>query len=178
MKPRFALMSRREHMTMSFVALAFALAIAGCGGGGSSGEPSGHAKTSTATATVPSTATTTPATPPAQHGTEIAPGTVKAMSGTLTAVMHASTHSPRANRAWPISFSVTRAGRPAKASVGYEYLFAGQVVAHRSHYTFHGRFSDIFRWPGSAVGYPLTFRAVIASGASTIELDYPVRVQR
>jgi hypothetical protein len=60
--------------------------------------------------------------------------------------------------------------------VSYEYLFGGQVVAHRSHYTFTGHFSDIFQWPSSAVGYPLTFRAVIVSEGVTIDLDYPVQV--
>lgn len=63
-----------------------------------------------------------------------------------------------------------------RASVEYEYLFGGQVVARRSHYTFIGHFSDVFRWPSTAVGYPLTFRAVIVSDDTTINLDYPVRV--
>ena len=92
--------------------------------------------------------------------------------------MHAGGHRPRVGRAWPIRFTVSRRGRPAKASVSYEYLFGGQVVAHRSHYTFRGQFSDVFRWPSSAVGYPLTFRAVIVSGAARIDLDYPVQVVR
>jgi len=60
--------------------------------------------------------------------------------------------------------------------VSYRYLFAGQVVAHRSHYVFTGRFSDTFRWPPSAVGYPLTLRAVIVSEGVTINLDFPVQV--
>ena len=42
----------------------------------------------------------------------------------------------------------------------------------------HGRFSDVFKWPASAVGYPLTFRAVIASDGASIDLDYPVQVRR
>jgi hypothetical protein len=79
---------------------------------------------------------------------------------------------------WPVHFTVTRAGRPARASVSYEYLFGGQVVAHRAHYTFTGAFSDVFQWPAEAVGYPLTFRAVITAGRSVIYLDYPVQVSR
>ncbi len=97
-------------------------------------------------------------------------------SGAVTATLYAGTYHPKVNRAWPIRFTVTSAGRPAKASVSYEYLFGGQVVAHRSHYTFTGHFSDIFRWPSSAVGYPLTFRAVIVSEGATVNLDYPVQV--
>ena len=60
--------------------------------------------------------------------------------------------------------------------MSYRYLFAGQVVAHRSYYVFTGRFSDTFRWPPSAVGYPLTLRAVIVSEGVTINLDFPVQV--
>jgi len=94
----------------------------------------------------------------------------------VTATLQAGTHQPRANHPWPIRFTVTHAGRAVKASVSYEYLFAGQVVARRSHYTFTGRFSDVFIWPPAAVGYPLTFRAVIVSEGATIDLDYPVQV--
>jgi len=94
----------------------------------------------------------------------------------VTATLHASTHQPKVERPWPIRFTVARGGSPAAASVSYEYLFAGQVVARRSHYTFTGHFSDVFKWPAGAVGYPLTFRAVIVAGATTINLDYPVQV--
>jgi hypothetical protein len=64
------------------------------------------------------------------------------------------------------------------ATVSYEYLYGAQVVARRSHYRFVGDFSDIFIWPVAAVGYPLTFRAVVVSGGTTINLDYPVQVTR
>jgi hypothetical protein len=103
-------------------------------------------------------------------------GTVSAASQEVTATLRASTHNPRVNAQWPIRFTVTRAGRPAHASVSYEYLLGTQVVARRSHYTFTGRFSDVFVWPSAAVGYPLTFRAVIVSEGVTLDLDYPVQV--
>jgi hypothetical protein len=92
--------------------------------------------------------------------------------------MHAGTHQPKVDRPWPIDFSVTRGGHAVRASVDYEYLSGNQVVAHRSHYTFTGRFSDVFTWPSSAVGYPLTFRAVIRSAGASINLDYQVQVAR
>ena len=90
--------------------------------------------------------------------------------------MHASTHHPKVNSPWPIHFVVTRAGHPVGASVSYEFLFGEQVVARRSHYNFTGHFSDVVMWPSSAVGYPLTFRAVILSGGTKINLDYQVQV--
>ncbi len=105
-------------------------------------------------------------------------GTVSASARGVTATLRAPTHSPRVDVGWPIHFTVSRAGAPVRASVGYEYLLGTQVVAHRSHYTFTGRFSDVFDWPAAAVGYPLTFRAVIVSGGVTLDLDYPVQVVR
>jgi hypothetical protein len=92
--------------------------------------------------------------------------------------MHASARRPRVNRPWPVSFAVSQAGKPVAAEVRYEYMFAGQVVAHRSDYHFTGHFHDTFLWPSSALGYPLTFRAVILAGGETLYLDYPVQVTR
>jgi hypothetical protein len=151
-------------------------ALAGCGGSGKS-----HPASTTGTTTAPTSGTATSSQPSSAapvQGVEVSPGIVRATSDSLAAGMHAGTHTPTVGRAWPIAFSVQRAGRPAAAAVSYEYLFAGQVVARRSHYRFRGRFSDVFRWPSSAVGYPLTFRAVIESGGSTVHLDYAVRVRR
>jgi hypothetical protein len=144
----------------------------GCGSSAKPGtSSSSHApstsQTSASTSTSPTTTTVT--------STE-ASVVVSGSAGGVTASMHPSSHHPRVKVPWPISFTVTRGGRAARASVSYAYLFGGQVVARRSHYTFTGRFSDVFHWPASAVGYPLTFRAVISSDGVTINLDYPVRV--
>lgn len=157
--------------------------LAGCGGSSSKTGSTGATSSATAssgtssTATAPNTnATTTSSTttPPAAANSR----TVKGASGSLSAILRAGPHTPKVNRPWPIRFVVRRDGRLVKASVSYQYLFGGAVVARRSHYTFTGRFADTFRWPSSAVGYPLTFRAVIQSGGATINLDYPVKVSR
>jgi hypothetical protein len=105
-------------------------------------------------------------------------GTVVAAAGAVQASMHATTHAPRANRPWPLRFLVTDAGAPAHASVRYEFLLGEQVVARRSHYHFTGRFADIVLWPPSAIGYPLTFRAIVDAAGRTLNLDYPVQVTR
>lgn len=147
------------------------LLVAGCGS--SSKTKSTQASTATtAQQAIAPASTSQPSTP----ATSTVAGLVTVSSAGVTATLHAGTHHPKVNQAWPIRFTVTSAGRPAKASVSYEYLFGGQVVAHRSHYTFTGHFSDVFRWPSSAVGYPLTFRAVIVSEGATVDLDYPVQV--
>jgi len=164
-------MSRRTKARLAGASAAVVFALAGCGGSSSSNT----AKPSSTNTSKPSP-TAGPATPKV-HSTS-SPGTVTASSGDVTATLHAGTHSPRVGHAWPIGFTVTRAGHPVRARVAYEYLFAGTVVAHRSHYTFTGHFSDVFRWPASAVGYPLTFRAVITSASASINLDYPVKVSR
>jgi hypothetical protein len=141
-------------------------------------------QTSTARPTEPTTGTSTQRTStsafsvPRQSASSStgAPGTVAGSSGAVMATLHAGTHHPRVQRPWPIRFTVTSGGRPARASVRYEYLLGSQVVAHRSHYTFTGHFADVFKWPAAAVGYPLTFRAVIVSDGATIDLDYAVQV--
>lgn len=157
---------------------AVALGLAGCGGGSSPIASTRSTVTSaTQTQTTGATATTPAATTP-PPSREVSPGVVRAAQGEVTATMHASGHHPRVNVPWPVSFTVLRAGKPTRAEVRYEYLFAGQVVARRSHYKFNGSFHDTFQWPSSAVGYPLTLRAVIVSGEVTLNLDYPVRVRR
>jgi hypothetical protein len=156
--------------------LAVVLLLVGCG------QSSSGKSTQTSTAKTASTRTQQEATgasklphPPVSSSAG-APGIVVGSAGGVTATLHAGTHHPKVGAPWPIRFRVSSGGRPARASVSYEYLFGGQVVAHRSHYTFTGHFSDVFKWPSSAVGYPLTFRAVIGSGGKTINLDYPVQV--
>jgi hypothetical protein len=165
-------------------ALVLTLAIAGCGSSSPSSNSATASQTSPAatgqtgagsTATGSTSARTSSASTTTVTASGAA-GVVTGMVNDVSATLHASTHHPRVNQAWPIHFTVTRAGQPIKASVSYEYLFGGQVVARRSHYTFIGHFSDVFMWPSSAVGYPLTFRAVIAGEGVTINLDYPVQV--
>ena len=91
----------------------------------------------------------------------------------------ATTHHPRAGAPWPIAIEAhDRAGRPLRAEVRYQYLLGGAVVAHRSHYRFRGAFHDTFRWPSRAIGFPLTFRAVVTTPLGTRRLDYPVQVGR
>ncbi len=159
------------------------LVLAGCGGSSTASSTTGSSasatQSSSTAASAPQSTSTGASTPqPAESSAVGSARTVSASSGGVTASMHGGTHQPKVEAPWPISFKVTRAGAPAAAAVTYEYMFGGQVVARRSHYTFKGHFADIFKWPSSAVGYPLTFRAVITSGGVTIDLDYPVQVSR
>jgi len=153
------------------------LAVGGCGGS-SKGKSSQSSSTGASTASTASSTTRRAASSPVASASAGSGNTVSASAGGLTATMHGSTHQPKVERPWPVRFMVARGGRAVTASVSYEYLFGGQVVARRSHYTFNGHFSDVFKWPSSAAGYPLTFRAVIVSGGATIDLDYQVQVSK
>lgn len=88
-------------------------------------------------------------------------------------------HRPVVNAPWPITIRARGPrGEPLRAEVRYQYLFAGAVVAHRSHYRFKGTFHDTIRWPARSIGIPLTFRAVVTTPLGTRKLDYAVRVRR
>jgi hypothetical protein len=96
----------------------------------------------------------------------------------FTATLEAPGHHPIAGAPWPITIRArSPGGRPLRATVGYQYLFAGQVVGRRSHYRFRGTFDDLIRWPARSAGYPLTFRAVVKTALGTRMLDYPVQVR-
>jgi len=167
--------STYRHRSLLAVLAAATLGIAGCGG--SSSGKTGSSSSTPAATTAATTSTARSATSPLVASASAGSGTrATASAGGVTATLRGSTHRPKVERPWPISFTVTSGGRAVKASVSYEYMLGGQVVARRSHYTFDGHFSDVFKWPATALGYPLTFRAVIVSEGATINLDYPVQV--
>jgi len=96
-----------------------------------------------------------------------------------TITLSAQTHRPVGGAPWPIVIrAYDAAGHPLRAEVRYQYLFAGSVVARRSHYRFRGTFHDTFRWPARSLGVPLTFRAVVTTPLGTRRLDYDVTVKR
>ena len=96
----------------------------------------------------------------------------------FVATLDAPTHQPVANAAWPITITArTPGGRPLRATVTYDYLFAGRVVARRSRYRFTGTFHDVIRWPPRSLSFPLTFRAVVTTRLGTRNLDYQVQVK-
>lgn len=166
--PRSRPRPRAKTIPLLVAGLCCVSALAACGG------------SKQAAATTATTATTSgganPAQTPPSHA--VSGHVVTATSGTVTASMNAAGHSPRVGVSWPVRLVVKSNDKAAKAEVRYEYMFGGQVVAHRSHYRFTGGFHDTFNWPASAVGYPLTFRAVILSEGVTLNLDYPVQVRR
>jgi hypothetical protein len=119
----------------------------------------------------------------------------------FVATLKATTHSPKANAAWPITVTVrSHAGRSLRATATYQFVYNGQVVATRypspkadlhskcnqegtcrhSAYPFTGRLRDpTVTWPARSAGIALKFRVVIkVQGLGTRNLDYSVRVRR
>jgi hypothetical protein len=119
----------------------------------------------------------------------------------FVATLKATTHSPRANAAWPITVTVrSHSGRSLRATATYQFVYNGQVVATRypspkadlhskcnqegtcrhSAYPFTGRLRDpTVTWPARSAGIALKFRVVIkVKGLGTRNLDYSVRVRR
>lgn len=97
----------------------------------------------------------------------------------LVAHLYAKSHHPRVNKPFPIRITATDpSGRPVRATVDYQYLYGGQIVARRSHYRFKGTFRDSLVFPAASVGYRLTFRAVIKSAIGNRNLDWWVEVKR
>jgi hypothetical protein len=135
---------------LALVLITLTVAANGCGGGGGGGG--GKPQT---------------ATPP-----------LRPAAPAFTATLRAPGHRPRANAPWPIVITATAPdGRPLAAQVRYQFLFAGRIVAQRSHYRFRGRFHDVVTWPKRSIGIPLTFRAVVTTALGTRNLDYPVVTQ-
>ena len=144
--------------------LLLALVLAACGGSKSR---------STTTNTATSTPTTTTA--PAAGSPSVSSGPVR---GTLTGASHA----PVVNKACRYSLTVTDAsGRPLSGTADIEFVFGGVVVGRdrpRTHPVMNGRWHDTLEFPATAVGEPLTFRAVVHTRRGSIILDWPIMVRR
>jgi hypothetical protein len=99
----------------------------------------------------------------------------------LIAGMTANTHRPKAGERWPIAITARDdRGHPVCGHVRYAIMSNGQVVARRTPPRPNfcgGRFHDrSSRWPHKAIGYVLTFRAVVDTKIGQANLDYLVRV--
>jgi hypothetical protein len=103
-------------------------------------------------------------------------------TGPVRGALHGANHTPSANRYWSYSVRVTDAGgHPLSGTVEIEFVFGGQVVGRDTpptHPVKNGHWQDKLKFPPTAVGAPLTFRAVVHTQAGTITLDWPITVQR
>lgn len=100
----------------------------------------------------------------------------------LSVTMHATTHSPKVGKKWPITITAFNGRHRVCGNVRYAFLFNGRVVGRRNAgvgSSFCGRFKDpAIVWPKRAIGIPLTFRAVVDTRLGQRNLDYAVKVSR
>lgn len=87
--------------------------------------------------------------------------------------------NPRVGKDWPVTLTVTRAGRPLSGKVTYEFVFGGSVVGKRGPYPLRGgHYHDTPTFPTRAIGIPLTFRLVVSTRYGTRNVDRQVTVRR
>jgi hypothetical protein len=156
-----------RHPTL-LTATLLCTALAACGGSSSS---------SSTTATGSTTGSTT-ATSPAQSTTSASSSVT---TGPVRGTLHGTGHTPIAGRPWAYSVHVTDAsGTPLSGTVAIEFAFNGSVVGRDTpptHAVTNGHWADKLTFPDTAIGYPLSFQAVVHTSAGSITLDWPVQVK-
>ena len=104
-------------------------------------------------------------------------------AGALRATIVPSTHSPVVNRKWPLEVGATVAGKPAKASAVYDFLYGSLVVSAQhpfgnKHFTFTGTYHDNLVFPADSLGEPIALEVVVATGADTVKLIWSIKAVR
>ena len=92
-------------------------------------------------------------------------------------------HSPKVNSHWSYSVKVTRAGKPAAATItarivdpigGVHVAQLGTTRKDVKAVPFKGTFRDFLIWPADSRGIPLTFRLTVKSGPTKKVISYSV----
>ena len=92
-------------------------------------------------------------------------------------------HSPKVKTHWNYSVAVTRAGKPAAATItaqivdpigGVHFVQFGLSKRYIKAFPFTGRFRDFVIWPAESRGIPLTFRLTVKSGPTKKVIAYHV----
>jgi len=145
------------------------LPLAGCGGS----TPASHS------ASQPAHSQATTASAPTRLS---AAGSKSVAAGALRATIDGQNHTPTVNQPWRYALQVANiSGYPMSGSVTIEFVFAGQVVAYDkppTHPITNGLWQSTLWFPNSAIGYPLTLRAVAHTSAGSIALNWPITVRQ
>ena len=169
----------RSRPALALSAVLVLVGVAACGGSSSTSSSQTSASTRATTTTSSSTASTTS---PATTSAGGAGGSASVTTGPVRAKLRGANHTPTANRYWSYSVRVTDAsGHPLSGTVEIEFVFGGQVVGRDTpptHPIKHGRWQDKLKFPPTAVGEPLTFRAVVHAQPGTVTLDWPITVRQ
>ena len=106
-----------------------------------------------------------------------------AATGSLTASLKGSGHSPKINVHWPYVVRVAINGKPAPARItaqivdpigGAHAVQFGTSTKNITNYKIKGVFRDFIIWPGSARGVPLKLRITVVTTAGRKVLSYSV----
>ncbi len=172
----------RAKLSSSFCALALAAALAGCGSSSSSSASQATSSTSTTSSSSATSTSSTGAPTSTTSSSAATGGSATVTTGPVRGTLTASNHTPIAGKPWLYSVTVTdAAGHPLSGTVDIEFLFSGTVVGHDTppvHPLKNGHWHDNLEFPAMSVGYPLTFRAAVKTSAGSINLDWPVEVQK
>ena len=107
------------------------------------------------------------------------------LAATFKATLHAPTHTPRVNTAWPITIRATDLqGHPIRARLTMRFLFAGVPVGKVDNgrvYSFVGTWREKkgqeIKFPPASRGQRLTFQALVTARGHTIKLYYWVQAR-
>jgi hypothetical protein len=101
-----------------------------------------------------------------------------ASAAPFTAHLKAPNHTPTANKKWPITVTVSHGRTRPGGVVRYEFLFDGQVVAHRAGHGFRrGVFHDNLLFTRAAVGHAITLRVIVKTRFGTVNLNWNVKTR-
>jgi hypothetical protein len=160
---------RRGLRATVILAAVLSAAVAGCG----NSQPT--VRTTSAPTTPSTTAASTSSPLPATGGRSIS-------AGALRVTLNGKDHKPRVNEPWAYSLKLTNTtGQPLSGTVAIEFLLAGQIVSYDkppTHPITNGVWQSTLKFPNSALGYPLTLRAIAHTPAGSIAVDWPVTVKR
>ena len=102
----------------------------------------------------------------------------KAVAGSITFRMSASTHAPKVGEEWTLDASAMRGDSPVSGRVRVDALFQGAPVQDVDSGRLKAGLYDYHNaWPQQAVGYPLTIRVRISAGGLEQSFLFDINVQ-
>jgi hypothetical protein len=98
----------------------------------------------------------------------------------LSVHLSAPKSQPASGRLWPITVTaMSSSGAPVNATVSYQFLFGGAIVASRpGGHMRGGTFHDRLLFPARASGIALTLRVNVSEGGKTGSVERSVTVRR
>ena len=107
-----------------------------------------------------------------------------AAAASVQVTVHAVNHAPKINKPWPVTVTVTQAGKPVAATLTMQILFNGIPVGKIDNgrvYHFVGTWKEKagneITFPAASRGQPLTVQFIIRAAGQTIRKNWSIKVQ-